>query len=313
MLYGNNLKKNNRFLINTGQWVNSSVSKNDSTNIVNEDISFKVKTRSYVGIPNWRSLVLKKMLGELLLAILSILTIILLFIYAIHGLIKQKKNIAIKNDFVNNITHELNTPLATLSIAAKALEKKEIQEDEEALEATVATINRQRKRLYSLVNQVINNSLGHKEIQLAKTENIDAIWLKQLVNDYNSQEKGIIDLELPVKQSCLLIDTFHMETAVLNILDNAIKYGATQVSIVAVNEGANYSIAIKDNGMGIAKNELNKIFDKFYRIANQNVHNTKGLGLGLYYVKQIVKAHDGNVVVKSELGKGTEVIIKIPV
>ncbi|HBI40558.1 MAG TPA: hypothetical protein DDY16_06380 [Tenacibaculum sp.] len=140
------------------------------------------------------------------------------------------------------------------------------------------------------------------------------IWLENLLNDYCLQLNNIsIVSHFHSESTKLVLDEFQFNTAILNILENATKYGASKICVSTEKSNTEFAIIIEDNGVGIAKNDQAKVFDKFYRIANQTVHNIKGLGLGLYYVDQIVKAHGGYINLKSEVSKGTILIIKIPI
>ena len=254
------------------------------------------------------------MFWVLFLSFLSIITVIGLFAYALYSLVKQKKNAEIKTDFVNNITHELKTPLATLSIATKTLQQKGVSDNKEIFNSVVDTINRQRIRLQNLIDQVVNNSLGYEQINLSKEKVVVQKHLKSLIDDYKIQKKEVaITFKYPETNVNLNLDTFHFNTAILNLLDNAIKYGGNTIDITLKKENNNSVLVLKDNGIGIVKSNHKKIFDKFYRVNNTTIHNVKGLGLGLYYVHQIIKAHEGTIQVDSELKMGTTITIKIPV
>lgn len=316
LLFGKALNTETRFGFNTGKWETTSSTKQEKDSVlkVDENIGFIIKSESYIDVPNWQTEVFKRMFWMLLASVLSILSVIALFSYAIYSLIKQKKTADIKTDFVNNITHELKTPLATLSIATKTLQQENIQSNKEVLKGTINTIDRQRIRLQNLIDQVVNNSLGFEEIQLKKEEVNPKKWLKNLINDYKIQQNEVeILADFPVKNINLSIDTFHFNTTILNLLDNAIKYGSSKILISSDVIQDQFQLKIKDNGKGIEPKHQQKIFDKFYRVENANIHNVKGLGLGLYYVNQIVKAHNGTVNLQSELEKGTTITIKIPV
>ncbi|CAM1361120.1 sensor histidine kinase [Tenacibaculum xiamenense] len=316
LLFGDSLNETTRYHINKGEWSSMSSSKEEKSNlsVKDEKLGFVITTNSYVDVENWRMEVLKRMFWVLLASIGSIVTIIILFVYAFYSFIKQKKNADIKTDFVNNITHELKTPLATLSIATKTLQDKNIRKNEAILESTIGTIDRQRNRLQNLIDQVVNNSLGFEDIQLEKEKVFPKVWLENLINDYQLQHHNIIiSSNFSKEDTELIVDRFQFNTAILNVLDNAIKYGANRILISTDKSLKDFCIKIEDNGIGIARNQLMKVFDKFYRIDNNTVHNVKGLGLGLYYVNQIVKAHNGSITLDSQLSKGTIVTIKIPI
>lgn len=287
-----------------------------TTSSTNSKLNYKLLTEDalYVSVKGWEMIVLKRMTLILIFALFSIITLISIFIITIKALIKQKKISDIKTDFINNITHELKTPLTTLAVSTKILERKDIRENEVVFNQLVSTINRQNNRLQNLIDQVMSNSLGDEEIQLHK-ETIKANkFIATIVDDFEianptvSIKKKFVDVE-----TNLVLDAFHLTTAINNVLENAVKYGSTTIFITTSLENNLYKIAIEDNGIGVAKNQHNLLFDKFYRVKQGNLHNAKGLGLGLYYVKQIINAHKGSISLVSDLGKGTAFTITIPV
>ncbi len=314
LLFGTELNPKTRIGFNTNKWSSNVYSDDENDITPNRSLHFEVRSESFIDIPEWRSVVLQQMIGLLSLSVVSILVVIFLFIYALRSIIKQKKISDIKTDFINNITHELNTPLATLSIATKSLHQKKVQEDQTLLKNTISTIDRQRNRLQNLINQVWNNSLGIEDIQLEKTSVVSTTFLQTLINDYRLSKNDIaIESQLEESNSLVEVDQFHMTTALLNILDNAVKYGGTEISITSKTMNNQLQVSIQDNGIGISKEQLKRVFEKFYRAENQDIHNIKGLGLGLYYVHQIVKAHEGSIVLESKLKQGTQVLINIPI
>ncbi len=313
LLFGSSLDPKTRIYFNSNKWTSNSFSEDEDAIGPNTTLHFEIQSTSYIDIPEWRSEVLKQMTGLLSLSVISILTVILLFAYALSSFIKQKKVADIKTDFINNITHELKTPLATLSVATKAMQKETVLKNFELLSTTAQTIDRQRSRLQNLIDQVLNNSLGFKDISL-KTETVSSKnLLHNLVADYTLTNTEIqIKTEFETKNTPLIIDKFHMTTALLNVLDNAVKYGGKTIRVSSKKDGNNFHIAIEDDGIGIAKEEQKKIFEKFYRVGNTDVHTIKGLGLGLYYVDQIIKSHNGSIDMESKIGAGTKISINIP-
>ena len=241
----------------------------------------------------------------LIFAIVSILTLIILFIIAIKALIKQKKVSDIKTDFINNITHELKTPLTTLAVATKILQRNEIRENEHAFTSVVDTIDRQNNRLQQLIDQVMTSSLGYEEMELRKEKVAAHPFLNRIISDFKITCPNItIVTHFNAFETTLVLDTFHLATAIVNVLENAVKYGCTNITVNTSSENNRFNISMQDDGIGIAKNKQLFLFDKFYRVEQGNLHSTKGLGLGLYYVDQIVKAHQGTIQVISEPGKG---------
>ncbi|MNX04779.1 Alkaline phosphatase synthesis sensor protein PhoR [compost metagenome] len=306
-LYGNLASLNHAFLVRNYVGTTNGTFENQEYQLLTED-------SMYVSVIDWEMIILRRMTFILILSLLSILTLITLFVIALKALIKQKKVSDVKTDFINNITHELKTPLATLGISTKILAQKSIRDNEENFNAIVSTISRQNNRLQNLIDQVMATSLAENEIELQK-EKIDAEeFLLSIVNDFKITFPKInLKTDFQTEKTILVLDRFHLTTAFLNVLENAAKYGSNTITVKTKMVENQFYISFEDDGIGIAKNKQAFLFDKFYRVEQGNLHNTKGLGLGLYYVDQIVKAHQGSVNVISELGKGTQFTILLKV
>lgn len=278
--------------------------------------NLQFETEDRMNINGWERIVFGRMVSLLLVSIGIFLLVFWLLYYSIKNLITQKKIADIKTDFVNNITHELKTPLSTLSLATKMLKNDEMVFVSESSKNIVNTIERQNIRLQKLIDQVVHNSLGYQEIKLNK-ERVNANeYLNLIIDDFqlSLDSVGIEILKEISIDRFVYIDKFYFATAVLNILENAVKYGKENLKIViSANKAADFKLVIADNGIGITKKEIPFLFDKFFRIGNKEVHNVKGLGLGLYYTNQIVKAHQGKILVESQQGKGTIFTILIPI
>jgi signal transduction histidine kinase len=297
-LYGNLASLNHAFLVRSYVGTTNGLYKNQDYKLLTED-------SMYISVIDWEMIILKRMIGVLLLSLFSILTLITLFVIAIKALIKQKKVNEVKTDFINNITHELKTPLATLSISTKILEQKNIRENDENFNAIVNTISRQNNRLQSLIDQVLANSLAENEIELQKEKINTEEFLLSIIEDFKiGYPKITIETDFQTQKTVLVLDKFHLTTAILNVLENAVKYGSSHILVKTGNIENEFSLSIQDDGIGISKNKQALLFEKFYRVEQGNLHNAKGLGLGLYYVDQIIKAHQGSVNVISDLGKG---------
>jgi len=305
-LYGDLESLDNAFLVRNYVGTTSGKTLQSDFKLLTEDAL-------YVSIANWESIIFRRMAIILCFAILSIVTLITLFVIALKTLIKQKKVSDIKTDFINNITHELKTPLATLAISTKILERKDIRENEKNFEDLVATISRQNNRLQKLIDQVLHNSLEENEIDLQKEKINVELFLHSIINDFRISNPAIsISTTFSTTQTSLFLDKFHLTTAIQNVLENAVKYGCNSINIRTSFLNNQFHISIQDNGIGISKNNHSLLFDKFYRVEEGNLHNTKGLGLGLFYVNQIIKAHQGSVAVISDLGKGAVFNISLP-
>lgn len=284
-----------------------------SSGVKNSNYKFLTEETLFVSVKNWEQIVLKRMATLLILAVLSIIILITLFVIALKSLIKQKKISDVKTDFINNITHELKTPLTTLSVSTKILERSEIQQNEALLNSVVETISRQNMRLQNIVDQVMNNSLGHDEIELQKEKINPNVLLKTIVDDFHLAFPEVkIQSEFTDTKVNLQIDKFHLTTAINNVLENAVKYGCQKITLKTVLHNSRFTISIEDDGIGISKSKQSQLFEKFYRVNQGNLHTVKGLGLGLYYVNQIIKAHKGSVKVVSDIGKGSLFTISIP-
>lgn len=283
-----------------------------SSNNIKYNYKLLTEDSLYVSVKNWEMIVLKRMMLILILAFSCIVTLIILFVITIKALLKQKKISDIKTDFINNITHELKTPLTTLSVSTKILERKEVRENELKYNQLLSTINRQNERLQNLIDQVMTNSLGFEEIELQKETVKTNLLINDIVNDFKISQNHIEIVTDFKSETLLKLDKFHFTTAIINVLDNAVKYGAQTIYISTSIQNNIFQISIKDDGIGISKNKQNLLFDKFYRVEQGNLHNTKGLGLGLFYVDQIIKAHKGSIHLVSDLGKGTQFTFSIP-
>ncbi|RXM43273.1 sensor histidine kinase KdpD [Flavobacterium sp. YO12] len=306
-LYGNLNSLNHAFLVRNYVGTTNGTFGNQEYKLLTED-------SMYVSVIDWELIILKRMTFILVLSLLSILTLISLFVIALKALIKQKKVSDVKTDFINNITHELKTPLATLGISTKILEQKNIRDNDENFNSIVNTISRQNNRLQSLIDQVMANSLAENEIELQKEKIETEHFLQIIVDDFKIAFPKInLKTDFQTQKTILVLDKFHLTTAFLNVLENAVKYGSNTITVKTKIIENQFSICFEDDGIGIAKNKQSLLFDKFYRVEQGNLHNTKGLGLGLYYVDQIVKAHQGSVNVISDLGKGTQFTILLKV
>lgn len=305
-MYGNLASLDDAFLVRNYVGTTSGKSLNADYKLLTEDTL-------YVSVNNWETIILKRMALIFVFALFSILTLITLFVIAIRALIKQKKVSDIKTDFINNITHELKTPLTTLSVSTKILERREVRENDKVYDNVLSTINRQNSRLQNLIDQVMTNSLGYEEIELQKEKVTIPGFLHSIVDDFQIAYPNVTILtDFDSKKINLNLDKFHLTTAIANVLENAVKYGCQNITVTTSLENNQFNIGIQDDGIGIPKSKHSLLFDKFYRVEQGNLHNAKGLGLGLYYGDQIIRAHQGSINVVSELGKGASFNISIP-
>ncbi|MEP2670091.1 MAG: HAMP domain-containing sensor histidine kinase [Cyclobacteriaceae bacterium] len=246
-----------------------------------------------------------------------LLVVILFFVYTLLAILKQKRLSEVQKDFINNMTHEFKTPIATIAISSEVLKNPDISKEPGRLLKYATVIENESNRLKQQVDRVLQMAqLDEKKIEL-NTETFDANeLLKDVVKNcsLNLQEKGNIELKLNGAQHTITGDKLHLTNVVNNLIDNAVKYNNNEPHIIVrtYNKKNAFCIEVEDNGMGIAAENHNKIFERFYRVPTGNVHNVKGFGLGLNYVKLIVEAHKGSISLESTLDKGTIFKIFLP-
>jgi signal transduction histidine kinase len=277
----------------------------------------RVKLFFYADFRNPQHTILKSMLLPLLLSALLMLFMVFCFIYIIRTFIVQKKLSELKDDFINNMTHELKTPIATMSVAIEGLEKFNALHDADKTQRYLQTSKNELQRLNQLVTKVLDiAAFENKEIQLNK----ELVAVDELAAEVIESEKlksaKLVDITYINKDKVKVIDAdkTHFKNVLANILDNAVKYSTEPVAIVisCYKSDKYVNFSIKDNGPGIPPDQVKLIFDKFHRVPTGNIHTVKGTGLGLSYVRYIVKAHNGDIAVKSEINKGSEFIVSIP-
>lgn len=258
-------------------------------------------------------------LGSPWIFMLVIVSVVLFFFaFAINVIVKQKRLSEIKTDFINNMTHELKTPISTISLSSDMLMRGDFSNDPEKLQRYASIIYKENKRLESQVERVLNVAKMDKDTLKLKRESFDMHELIEEAKDnfeFNQAETGgNIVLELEASQFILNVDPVHISNVVFNLLDNAIKYceKAPEIHVRTKNERNFFILEISDNGIGIKRENIRLIFDKFYRVPTGNLHNVKGFGLGLYYVKMIIEQHGGTIHVKSQPGKGSVFTISLP-
>ena len=272
----------------------------------------------YVSFPEKKEYILASISNILVLAVVFILIIILAFASAIYQLLRQKQISEIKTDFINNMTHEFKTPIATINLALDAIKNPKIIDDKEKILRYTEMIREENKRMHGQVENVLRISKLEKN-QLDLTSSVgdlhdvvhDAVTHVDLIV---KDKGGYINEHLEALQSEVMVSKFHFTNVIVNILDNAIKYSeeTPNIDIYTENAGNNIILKITDQGIGMTKNVQKHIFDKFYREQKGNLHDVKGHGLGLSYVKKIVEHDHGSVYVESERGKGSTFTIKLP-
>ena len=269
-------------------------------------------------VPNQKGLIWKEMIWFILGAILFTIIITTAFFITVRTLLKQKKLSEIKSDFINNMTHEFKTPLATISLAVDALKNDKVTGNKEKTDYFTGIIKEENKRMNKQVETILQAALlDKKEVQLNLKRLLAHDLITSALNNINLQveEKGgTIDVELDAENDLVLADEVHFTNIINNLLDNAVKYSKDNlhIKLSTKSNGSHLKIKIEDNGIGMNKETLHRIFEKFYRAHTGNVHNVKGFGLGLSYVKTMVDAHHGTIKAESVLGKGSCFIISMP-
>lgn len=260
--------------------------------------------------------ILRSLWPQFFISLLFTISLILVFFMTFREALKQKKISEIRNDFINNMTHEFKTPIATISLAADTVMNEAVIHDPESVRKYSEIIKRENRRMNDQVEKVLELALTEKKELSVVMEPVDLNdLLARLVNVMALQvnaRNGKIELSA-IKQPMLIAgDAFHLERVFLNLLDNAIKYSKAVPEIkIDIFEKNNFiNVEISDNGIGISKEEQKRIFDRFYRISTGDLHNVKGFGLGLSYVKTIVELHHGIIEVESKLSKGSIFRIK---
>lgn len=251
------------------------------------------------------------MISTFLLLIICIISIVYIF--------RQRQFDQMKTDFVNNMTHELKTPVSSISLASEMLNDPTVGKSEALLSHVSHVIRDESKRLSFLVEKILKVSVFAQSgfTMSFKNENANEL-ITSMANTFSlkiDKKGGRLKTHLAAKNDLINIDEMHFCNIIYNLLDNAVKYASDTPIIICLdtyNEKGKYVVTIADNGIGIRKDHLTHLFDKFYRVPTGNRHDIKGFGLGLYYVKQVVTEHHGTINVESELGVGTKFIITLP-
>ena len=268
--------------------------------------------------PNKGRYLLHNLLGQFALTGLMLAIIAWGFFTAVIGAARNKRIDRIRRDLMNNLTHELKTPISTIGLASEALKDPDMQKDADGFNYYIGLINEENKRLGMLVENVLQASLAESgKMQLFKqTLNVHDL-IREVAKNVAIQVRkhgGKVELELEAEEPLVHADRVHLSNVVFNLVDNAIKYadGDLVLSISSAQTTDGVELRFKDNGIGIGKEHLGKVFDRLYRVPTGNVHDVKGFGLGLSYVKTVIDRHQGSIRVESETGKGSTFIMVLP-
>ena len=268
-----------------------------------------------VKFPSRESYLISNMFTSVIFSVITALAV-LFFIYAIWVILKQKKLSELQKDFINNMTHEFKTPISSIKIAADVISQNQHIKEDVRLERYANIIREQNQRLNDQVEKVLNIAkIEHDSFILNKEEiNISEVLTEIINNEILKLEQGRITFFPSQHSEILIADKLHFTNVITNIIDNAIKYcrdNRPEISVKMIDSIKSIIIRIEDNGIGIEKENLRKLTEKFYRVSTGNVHNVKGFGLGLFYVRNICKAHGWDIAIDSEYNKGTTVDIII--
>lgn len=317
--YELSVSKNNKLLYNNGSILRKAPQPRFEQALFSESKDSHSTATLQVHFTNMSSYDWKSSNYMLVLSLLFNLIIIGIFAYTVHTIVQQKKLADIKSDFINNMTHELKTPLATIRLATEMLTDHSLPRTEQNLQRYTRMIAAENQRLQNHVERVLQFARLEKnslDLQLQTTDLhklLDEILPKILLQIENLH--GTLQYLPEARHSTVLADTAHITNVLYNLLDNAIKYSdkTPQISVVTKNRKNYIDIYIKDQGIGMSREAISKIFDQFYRIPTGNIHNVKGFGIGLSYVKLMTEAHKGSISVQSKPQKGSTFVLSLPV
>lgn len=247
-----------------------------------------------------------------------VLIIVAMFFLSMRTLSVQRKLDRMKTQFINNMTHEIKTPLATISLACEMLQDPTVSQDRESQKNFISIVSDENHRLQVLVETLLQSAkmadkryrITHKEVDLNRLmERVAGSFRLSL-----TKRNGTVDLQLAANPSTLMADEMHLTNLVFNLVDNGIKYsdGKPHIELSTRNVDGGIELRVQDHGMGIAKEDQKHVFERFYRVSTGDVHDVKGFGIGLSYVAEVVRLHRGTITLESELGKGTTFIVTLP-
>lgn len=306
-----------------GIWLGGDLKANDNNRITGvtveglADHTYRTVFSLYIDAANRRLTILKRMMPTFALSLFSITAVVLLFFITLRNWIRQKKLSEMKSDFINSITHEFHTPLAAIIVANKTLQQGKIASSPETVQPLTEVIQRQSDRLKKLIGQVLDITTM-KQVTLNKELYSVHLLLDELLLDYRLNLAGtpvVLTLTKNASKDEVQLDSFWFTTVLLNIFDNAIKYNRQElkeITVTTFNDKRNLLISISDNGIGMTEITRTYLFEKFYRDTKMLSGEIKGLGLGLYYVKQAIDAHNWKIEIASEENVGSTFTIIVP-
>lgn len=269
---------------------------------------------------NWKNFALKELRMPIAMAILFTLIIIAAFYLTVHTMLRQKKLGEIKNDFINNMTHEFKTPIATISLAVDAMKNEKVLQSREKISYFSSIIKEENQRMNRQVETILKASqLERQEVNLNLQPMHAHEVIKDVVENFTLQlqdKQGKADVTLNAENDSINADEVHFNNLINNLIDNAVKYSKENTPLqlkISTSSNEKYLfIRVEDNGIGMSKETVKRVFERFYRAHTGNLHNVKGFGLGLSYVKTMVHGHGGEIKVDSTLGKGSTFTLQLP-
>ncbi len=316
--YGIYKPENNEFLVEGSANYRQQLIRNGYAFALFSTDIFTSPEYLIIWFPNERRFLLTDLWGMLLVSVVLIVVIVYSFSYTVTTLVRQKKLSEMKNDFVNNMTHEFRTPIATISLACETLLDKEIKKSSSFYESYIGMIRDEINRLSLLSERILQAAVIEKgQLKLRK----EAVDLHEVINGVMKNlriqveiKDGVIQTRLDANPHVVEGDKVHLTNLVYNLLDNANKYTPRRpvIRVATQNEGKGILLTIADNGVGISKADQKRIFDRLYRVPMGNIHDVRGYGLGLSYVKAIVEEHGGKIHVESESNTGSQFEVYLP-
>ncbi|MCC6542102.1 MAG: HAMP domain-containing histidine kinase [Flavobacteriales bacterium] len=303
-----------------GNYVSLDSAGNDT--VAHSELQKLDKDGHYFGVyfPRRRSTLWEEETGTWMWIFPFVVTLIVFtfFAYSVWVILRQRKLSEMKNDFIGNMTHELKTPISTIALSSEVLSDPGIVDEPDRLRQYARIIRGENERLRIQVERVLQLGSMDKDKLELKREQVDMHAIAREVEEHfrlQAQERGTrISLKPGAQGHTVHGDRVHLTNALTNLIDNALKYGRPggSIEVVTSSRGGEFVLSVTDDGIGIRKEDLRHIFERFYRVHTGNVHDVKGFGLGLHYVKQIVEAHGGGVSARSDFGKGSTFILSLP-
>lgn len=299
----------------------------DVSTMLQSDFVFRLKYNEKVSSPHYIILHFPSERGIFLQRMSTIVTLIICFLVicftisftALYSLYRQKKLSEVTNEFINNMTHEFKTPISTISLSCEALSDPSVHNDAATREAYISIIRDENIRLQNMVSNILQTAQLKKGQVKMQIELVDMHELIRKITDSISLQissvRGVLSLALNADTHKIFVDSSHIQNVIVNLVENGIKYSqnAPEILINTQSDSKYFMVSVSDKGIGIPKKAIGHIFENFYRVSQGNVHNVKGYGLGLGYVKKIVSLHKGKIEIKSEVGKGSTFTVYLPI